>query len=59
MFQPTAKALTLEEAITQGNRNHFFTGVNLMALSLILCLLDVHWLMMGSGLTVFCMIQAF
>ena len=57
MFQSKAKDMTPEEASLQENVNHYFTAVNLMVLALLLCLLDVHWVSMGSGLTVFCLIQ--
>ena len=56
MFQPPNSERTDEEIIIQDNLNHFMTGINLLVVTLVLQLLDIHWIIMGSQLTLFILV---
>ena len=45
--------MTQEQIIVQDNVNYFFTAVNIFVVVINLLLLDIHWMIMGSGLTLF------
>ena len=57
MFQPPNSDRTDEEIVIQDNVSHFLTGMNLLVVTLVLQLLDIHWIMMGSQLTLFIVVQ--
>ena len=50
--------MTDEEIRIQTNTNYFFTAINLVSVTITLVHLDIHWTIMGSGLTLFMMGQA-
>ena len=43
--------------LTQDYINHFFVGADLLALCLAIVLLDIHWILMGFQLFIYCSIQ--
>ena len=45
--------MTEQEVIVQTNIEHFFTAVNIFVVVINLLLLDIHWMIMGSGLSLF------
>lgn len=50
--------MTPEVAIIQANVNYFFTAANIFAVALTLQILDIHWIYMGSQLSLFCIVQS-
>jgi hypothetical protein len=43
--------------LQQEYRNYFYIGINLLEFCGALVLLDIHWVMMGFQLAVYCIIQ--
>ena len=49
---------TKEEAFHRAYLNYFMVGFNMTAASLALCLLDIHWLIMGGGFVAYSLVTS-
>ena len=43
--------------LNQNYLNHFFVGADLLAISVAIVLLDIHWVLMGFQLFIYCFVQ--
>ena len=57
LFQPKLTDMTPDASIIQSQVNHFMVGINFCAVTIALCLLDVHWIYMGLELVFFCIVM--
>ena len=55
----TTETVTDKELIIQNDLNYFYTGFNIATVVIVLTLLDIHWVIMGTQLTLYSMIQVF